>query len=342
MEAEKSWKNLDSLPAHDGNGWAVWKKNQVYYVDHSEITTLISKWLPPNPILIGEPGAYQFVPPICIAILQKTIFRTIRRNVTNLIIGFASLSAIFFALDLFGSSTKNLPFAITMLLVSLMLAFDYFGSLRSEKGIFERAMFFYWLRTASPFRTSIVLWACFGIAMGCSQLLLQMKLGGIDTLFHAYGMMYEQVRNGEIWRILTGPYFHYSTFHFLINSALLLFIGTIAWSMLGAVSIITFIIGNIAGSYLQMTFGGDLFNNFGGISGGVYALFGVLIAISIIDKNLLPKGFPLLLFNIAIIGIFSSEITSAHAATTAHIGGLITGMASAIIHFLKKQINVRL
>src|SRR5690606_173357 len=261
--------------------------------DLSEITTLINKWLPPNPILIGEPGAYQFVPPICIAILQKKIFRTIKRNMTNHIIAFISLAAIFFALALFDRPTKNLSFAITMLLISFMLAFDYFGSLRSEKGIFERAMFFYWLRTASPLRTGIVLWTCFGIAMGCTQLLLQVKLGGIDTLFHSYGMMYEQVRDGEIWRILTGPYFHYSIFHFFVNSILLLFIGAITWSVLGGITIIVFIIGNIAGSYLQMAFGGDLFNNFGGISGGAYCLFGFLVAFSIIDKNVLPKGFAL-------------------------------------------------
>lgn len=337
METEKSWKTLDSLPAHDGSGWAIWEKKQVSYVDLSEITTLIDKWLPPNPILIGEPGTYRFFPPICIAILQKTIFRTIRRNMTNHIIAFASLAAIFSVLALFDRSTNNLSFAITMLLISLMLAFDYFGSLRSEKGIFERAMFFYWLRTASSVRTGVVLCVCFVIAMGCTQLLLQMKMGGIDALFHTSGMMYEQVRDGEIWRILTGPYFHYSIFHFLVNSVLLLFIGTITWSVLGKVSVITFIIGNIAGSYLQMTFGGDLFNNFGGISGGVYALFGFLIVFSIIDKNVLPKGFPLLLFNVAIIGIFGSEITSINAATTAHIGGLIVGMTYAVIYFLKKR-----
>jgi len=175
-----------------------------------------------------------------------------------------------------------------------------------------------------------VLWASIGLLAAGLQVGLADALGGNAAVFHAYGVMYDRIEDGELWRLLTGPFLHYSPVHFLNNFVLLLLIGPLSWSLVRGTSLAVFLLGNAFGAFAQFALGEQAFDNCGGISFGLYALFGYLIGAGVSNRRLLPRGLATLLCGIALLGIVSSEILSPTAATAGHVAGLLVGVSCQI------------
>ena len=53
---------------------------------------------------------------------------------------------------------------------------------------------------------------------------------GLAGAFHCYGLLHPRVVEGEAWRLLTGPFLHYSVEHFLLNAVLVTTLGALAWA----------------------------------------------------------------------------------------------------------------
>lgn len=331
MQSEAAWENLTNLPVHDGKGWAIIKKHSISSTDMEGVSASIQRWLPPNPLLIGAPGARQFLPPISIQQFKNEVLLNIAKNSKRLTSAFVATGLIVAIGGLFNGTRSILPVSLVFVLFGMLFYLDYRIGLRTETGVFERAMFFRWLRTSSQGRAGFYIWLSISALIGANQLVLQSKLGGIDELFAKYGAMYPAIRAGELWRLLTGPYFHYSVAHYLLNALLLLFIGTLTWAMKGPASILVFVVGNGTGACMQMLFGGDAFNNFGGISPGIYTLFGFFLAASALGHIKLPKGFTFLCGGLALLGVVGSSLISNNAATVAHVSGLFLGALLALL-----------
>jgi hypothetical protein len=329
MANRKSWRQVE-MPMHDGNGWAIWKDNKkISYPCINQIIPLVEKWLPPNPMLVGEPGGTRFVPPILVAQFSKTILRTIGRYYRNLLVVSLCTALTIFILWILKNSMESLILTSLLLLMAILFYIEGYYSLHNEHGIFERAVFFFWIRTDKCAHNAFIFWVSLMLLVGCFQLLLQYLLGGMDALFHNYGMMYPAVRAGELWRLAIGPFFHYTLLHFFVNLFLLALIGTTAWALRGGKTVIIFIIGNICGAFAQLTWGGQLFDNYGGVSAGIYALFGFIIASNVLERKLLPKGLGIFLMGLAVVGIASSELLSQNMACVAHLTGAVIGIMIA-------------
>lgn len=337
MVRRKPWRQVE-LPLHDGGGWAIWRNNRTVACSGMfEVTSFIDRSPAPNLLLIGKPGATQFVLPVHVAQLRARILRTFKRNSRNYIAGFSGLSIPFFILGAWFNSLESINLANLSLLVAVLLFTDYYRCLRSEDGISERTLFGFWLCTDKSVRNGFVFWVLLGITAGGSQLLLQKLLGGMKALFSAYGVMYPSVRAGEIWRLALGPFFHYTLTHFFLNFALLVIIGTFAWAVRGRMSVAVFVLGNIGGAFAQLTWGEQLFDNYGGVSAGVYALFGFVIASGVLDRKLLPKGIGLYLTGLAVVGMLASQVLSEEAASVAHLAGAAIGIVAACAYLFESE-----
>ena len=90
-----------------------------------------------------------------------------------------------------------------------------------------------------------------------------------------------------------------------------------------------------------MYFGGSLYDSSGGMSFGIYALFGVVVMSATLQRRLMTRGFNILFALIAILALAVSEATSPTAATAGHITGVIVGMlvavAFSVLRTLKKS-----
>jgi len=133
-----------------------------------------------------------------------------------------------------------------------------------------------------------------------------------------------EVAGGQVWRLFTPIFLHFSLWHLIFNLMWMQDLGTLlenkigTWRFAGVVALVAFI-SNLA----QYVAGGA---GFGGMSGVVYGLFGYLWLRGKRDASfawlISPLTSTLLLVYLA-IGIFGLVGTTAN---TAHFSGLLTGM----------------
>ncbi|WP_189453915.1 rhomboid family intramembrane serine protease [Cognatilysobacter bugurensis] len=332
MSETSEWRDVNTLPPKIGHEWSIFKSGRQVNATRDEVTSEVSKWLPANPLLVGEPESSKFLPPILVPQFEDLVLRTIRNNFRNLAVAFAACAIAFLGVSLLRPSSKALPFGLIMTMLTTTLVVDYLFALRHRAGVAERALFFYWLKASSRARRGIRLWALISLAVGLLQWGLQSSLGGIDPVFREYGVMYSAVENGEYWRLLAGPYLHYSLVHYFNNVALLLFAGSLTYALFGGSTLAVFALGNTVSALAQMALGGRVFDNYAGVSGGVYTLLGVFIAAGLVNRRLLPKGFWWLSVNLTLLGVLSSEILSPNAATVSHLCGLLLGCLAGIYY----------
>jgi len=134
-----------------------------------------------------------------------------------------------------------------------------------------------------------------------------------------------EVRHGELWRLFTPIFLHFTLWHILFNLLWLRDLGTILETRTGTLRFaggvaLMALVSNIS----QYIIAGAMF---GGMSGVVYGLFGYLWIRGKVDRTyagiLAPMTSTLLLVFLA-LGLFGVLGPTANAA---HFSGLLTGMA---------------
>ena len=331
MSQPGNWREV-ALPRNYCNGWAIWTRGrEIECRDAADVSEKIHDWLPQRAVLVGVPGSAFFVHPISVPQFSRMVRKSIARNVMFVLCAWALVAGLFYLLGALYREVNITAIGTLCFLLGLVTIADYRKFLRFDKWITERAQFFYWFYTSRAVRAGFFFWLAVGVIAGGAQLIVQFLNGGMEGAFNIYGMMYPRVHDGEWWRLLTGPFLHYSVTHFTINVAMLLLGGSLAWGLIGSSSISVFVLGNIFGVYAQMTWGSTLYDNCGGMSAGVFALFAYVIASALRDRKLLPNGFVMQIGTILFAGGMFSELFSISSATTGHVAGTIAGLACGLL-----------
>lgn len=76
------------------------------------------------------------------------------------------------------------------------------------------------------------------------------------------------------------------------------------------------------------------YDNFGGISGGVFALFAFVVMSGMMERRLLPEGLALSMAGITLAPGIAAEALSVNAASVAHMAGGVTGIVMALVYAL--------
>lgn len=238
---------------------------------------------------------------------------------------FASLSicvaAVFF-------TRASVVFAAIFVLAALMHWIDY-RLLKNERAIHDRSCFYYFLWHGHTGKSGLRFWLFLGIGMGIGQIVLQHGLGGLDPLVIKYGIYYPAVID-EWWRFLIGPFFHSGLPHCFANLSALLSIGPIAWLAIGPLpSILTFLFGSTAGAVAAFVISNSNNDSYLGISGGVFALFGLVVILGLTSSRALPRNLAIqYAWLTAIFGIGAEMFIN--TSTVGHFIGFSTGAVSAI------------
>lgn len=141
-------------------------------------------------------------------------------------------------------------------------------------------------------------------------------------------------KNGEIYRIITCAFTHYSIFHLLFNMYALYVVGPQIESFFGRYKYLLIYLGSIiTSSLLSLTFMPDNGASLGA-SGAIFGLFGSLLYFGYhyrlyLGNVLRSQIIPLILLNL-VLGFLNSGIDNA-----AHIGGLIGGFLFSMIVGIK-------
>ncbi|WP_298222955.1 rhomboid family intramembrane serine protease [Acidocella sp.] len=168
----------------------------------------------------------------------------------------------------------------------------------------------------------------------------QFGFGTFDSAAYAYGALISKVDAFQWWRLVTGPFIHYSVTAWVLNNVLLALVFPIAAYRSTKLAIILFIVGSTFSeiAYVLMAILGfpheDLLVGF---SGGIFALLGFIQFDCILMKNKYPKMFWALVASFILLNIVGVQILVSHVSLTAHVSGFIIGtLAAFLFNFLNR------
>jgi GlpG protein len=145
-----------------------------------------------------------------------------------------------------------------------------------------------------------------------------------------YQSIQEVIASGQLWRLVTPIFIHFSYLHFIFNGLWLWIFGEKIEQAFGA-GIIAFValVTGITGNVLQAILSGA--SVIGGLSGVVYGLLGFIWMwqTKVPSSTLrLPKAIIFMMLLLLLLGFFGilDIFSSGKVANAAHLGGLIGGM----------------
>ncbi|MBW4936046.1 rhomboid family intramembrane serine protease [Marinobacter sp. F4206] len=144
--------------------------------------------------------------------------------------------------------------------------------------------------------------------------------------------------SGQVWRLLTPDFLHFSWTHIIFNAVMLWFLGSqIEWFDGRGRLITLFLATSIFSNGLQYLVSGPLF---GGLSGVVYGILGYCW----LSQRKVPRfHFPPALVTFAVVWMvigftpFTELLGLGRMANEAHLGGFVSGVALALILPVKRQ-----
>lgn len=140
-----------------------------------------------------------------------------------------------------------------------------------------------------------------------------------------------QVLNGQVWRLLTNTFLHFSFLHILGNMIALIYIGSLIEPKIGRLNFISlYLCTGIISSMVSVIWREDGIS--AGASGAIFGLFGILLALC--STNFYERSArKALLISTAIFLILNITPIGKGVDHAAHFGGLITGYVFGLIAY---------
>ena len=161
----------------------------------------------------------------------------------------------------------------------------------------------------------------------------------IDPRAYGWGSMAERLdalsatlASGQVWRLFTPDFLHFSWTHIIFNSVMLWFLGSqIEWFDGRTRLVVLFIVTSLVSNGLQYMVSGPFF---GGLSGVVYGILGYCW----LSQRTLPRfQFPPALVTFAVVWMVigftpvPEMLGLGRMANEAHLGGFVAGLVLAAI-----------
>ncbi len=327
----RRWAAYLRCPNREPSGWAICKGNRLLTCGGvDEVLSTLRGWNPVHGVLAARPGSDRFVSPISIDELRVTLRTRLRRSQQVGIWMMIVFSVVSVGVATLVSTRASVAFATACVLGALLHAIDY-RSLREDRAVNERTLFFHHLWFGARGKFSVMLCAAFCLVIGGMQAALQYGMNGLEPMVVRFGAYYPEISAGEWWRILTGPYFHSGAPHFIANCFGLMFAGPMLTLVVGPrVAVSTLLLGASAGLLAAFVVDGPGYDSYLGMSGGVFSLLGFMAAAGTLNKRLLPRGLSVMFFWLALIGGVAAEAVPT-TSTIGHVAGFVIGAILAAI-----------
>lgn len=162
---------------------------------------------------------------------------------------------------------------------------------------------------------------------------------GFGNSIHKAGLMKEEYRGGEYWRLFTAPMLHGGLIHFVMNSLALLYLGKrlevfARWPHLPMVFLFSALVGGESSARF-------LDAPSVGASGGLMGWLGFLLVFETLHSALVPRSAKRRLIGGVLMTALIGLVGYRFIDNAAHFGGLAAGMAYAAIVFPKSSSVMR-
>jgi len=148
---------------------------------------------------------------------------------------------------------------------------------------------------------------------------------GSSTVYDRFALIPVEVAHGQWYRLITAAFLHYGILHIAFNMYALFLVGPQLEMVLGRLRFVTlYVLAGIGGGLLSMALG-PLGEQAAGASGAIFGLFGALYIVAR-HLNLQTNGIA-----ITIVANLVFTFAIPNIDWRAHVGGLVTGSAIALI-----------
>jgi membrane associated rhomboid family serine protease len=222
-------------------------------------------------------------------------------------------------------------FAIVCLLAALLSFFEM-RQVTDERAINARTLFYFHLWHGRRSKRMAAVWFGMCVLTGVMQFLAQRQMGGLENLVVGYGAYYPAMSGGEWWRVLSGPLFHSGVAHFVGNMVGIALLGPVASMVLTArVAGLAMLLGAPLGLLAAYASNAPQYDSFLGASGGLFALFGLVVGAGVFRPALLPSGLTIYWGLLALIFGVSAELVGAKVSSIAHLAGFSSGLILSLV-----------
>lgn len=331
------WRNEEFLPKANGT-WQFWRPPFGRKGDGElrvrRALRQLHLW---DPIIVASPASKRFMPAICVPEMTCALQRRMALQYRSIVVFALAVSvaaAIFFA-----CSDRIATNAFKLMILSMLFAV-FFGMqerfiVSNKNNLCETAKFVSWIYMQ---RTHAVI-AAAGLMLitGLGQYFIENQLGGFEPMILRYGLVFN-VAEHEPWRYVTGPFFHSGPLHWAGNTVLLVMAAGLSATLATRSSIVfSFLLGVMLPSYLYgllpATFHSEAM---GGVSGGIFALFGLSSGIALRNWRWAPSYFGWIVTVFTTILIILSWLANPQSNNFVHVAGMILGLALGLANFGSK------
>jgi rhomboid protease GluP len=151
----------------------------------------------------------------------------------------------------------------------------------------------------------------------------------IQTLYQFGGKFRSRILAGEWWRLVTAGFLHGGLIHIAMNSWVLYDLGPQVDEIYGTSRFIVFYLLSTIGGFMASTYWSNAPSI--GASAGLFGLIGVMIALGVRTQTSVGAAIRGMYIRWAIYGLLFGLVGYFHVDNAAHIGGLLTGFATAYI-----------
>ncbi|MCP5160175.1 MAG: rhomboid family intramembrane serine protease [Hahellaceae bacterium] len=165
---------------------------------------------------------------------------------------------------------------------------------------------------------------------------LDFPLTAFDDGGQRWNSLWEVLRQGEIWRLMSPGLLHFTVMHLVFNSLMFWFLGGQLEAKLGGVPLIVLVVlTSVVSNTAQYVDSGPVF---GGLSGVVYGLVGYCWLLSRWKPRMMVfppalMGFSLFWLVLGYTATFET-LFQIKMANTAHLFGLISGLVLACLQIV--------
>ncbi len=139
------------------------------------------------------------------------------------------------------------------------------------------------------------------------------------------------VLHGQVWRLVTNTFLHFSPMHLIGNMIALIYVGSMIESKLGKWNfLLLYLLTGITASMVSVGWNYNVVS--GGASGAIYGLFGILLALASTDFYERNARKAILMSTAILVAITIIPI-GRHIDHAAHFGGLISGYIFGLIFY---------
>lgn len=333
-------KYMEKFPVNFSSETKVMKNGKII-VPNGELPLLniVKKWKPFDSLLIALPDSKYFLPILNIEKFRPHAHKVaINRSRIGMLTIFAGMIMSIILAYVF-KKPKMWTLAESFFGIGIFLLIDHVTVTRNIFALTERENYFFFLKKHSA--TYMVLLVVFMSLIGLVQLFIGGGKEDPDYCLLLYGAVFENIKNGEYWRLFTGAFIHASPTHWISNLVMLGAAGSLVGCISRIEGFVAFLIGCVAGNFASWIFSplthADACQ---GVSAGIMAIMGYCVAQSWKRPNSFPILFSRTISYFIVLNLYLAFVNNPQVSNEAHIAGVLAGVAWGLFssgRFLEKR-----